>query len=129
MLDVTAFFAGLLGLMLVALSANVIFDRYRYRIAIGSGNNPMTERKIRAQANFAEYVPMALILMGVCENGGIPKGLLFGLGYLLLAGRISHAYSLLWWEPNKNGRIPFRQMGMVATFTTIVILSGMALSL
>lgn len=122
MLDVTAFFAGILGLMLVALSVNVIIDRYRYRLALGDGGHADTNRKIRAQANFAEYVPFALILMGIGEISGTEKELLGYLGVLLLFGRIAHAFSLLYFEPRFK-KIIFRQIGMVSTFTVIIVLS------
>ncbi len=122
MLDVTAFFAGLMGLMLVILSVNVIVDRYRYRVSLGDGGHKDTGRKIRAQANFAEYVPLALILMGVAEIQGVSADFLKVMGWLLVAGRISHAFSLMYYEV-KIGKILFRQMGMAATFTVIILMS------
>ncbi|MGE0754771.1 MAG: MAPEG family protein [Alphaproteobacteria bacterium] len=129
MLDVTAFFAGLLGIMLFLLSVNVIADRYRFRISLGAGDNEMTQRKIRAQGNFIEYVPMALILMALCEYGGASKAMLHGLGYMLFLGRLFHAYGLLVGETVAKSRILFRQIGMVATFTVLVMLSVMALGI
>ncbi len=122
MLDVTAFFAGILGLMLVALSVNVIIDRYSHRLSLGDGGHAYTNRKIRAQANFAEYVPFALILMGIGEISGTDKQILAYLGVLLVFGRISHAFSLLYFEPCHK-KIIFRQIGMASTFTVIILLS------
>ncbi|MFO0389611.1 MAG: MAPEG family protein [Alphaproteobacteria bacterium] len=122
MLDVTAFFAGILGLMLVALSINIIIDRYRYKVSLGDGGHADTNRKIRAQANFVEYVPFALILMVIGEISGTEKDILAYLGVLLVFGRISHAFSLLYFE-SRFKKIIFRQIGMVSTFTVIILLS------
>lgn len=129
MLDVTAFFAGILGLLLILLSVNVIIDRYRFRISLGAGEHDITKRKIRCQGNFVEYVPIALILMAVCEISGSSKALLHGLGYVLVLGRVFHAYSLLFGETGQKSSILFRQIGMGATFTVIITLSVMALNL
>jgi uncharacterized membrane protein YecN with MAPEG domain len=122
MLDVTAFFAGILGLMLVALSINIIVDRYKYKLSLGDGGHADTNRKIRAHANFVEYVPFALILMGIGEISGTEKDFLGYMGVLLVFGRISHAFSLLYFEPHFK-KIIFRQIGMVSTFTVILLLS------
>lgn len=128
MLTVTALFAGVLALVYVALSVHVIRGRYTNRLALGDGGNASMNRRIRAHANFAEYVPMALILMAVNELGGVSANTLVCFGVLLLAGRISHAYSILVAEARASGsHIKFRQAGMAATFTVIVILALMAI--
>ena len=123
MLDVTAFFAGILGLMLVALSVNVIIDRYRHHLSLGDGGHADTNRKIRAQANFVEYVPFALILMGIGEISGTEKDLLGYMGLLLVFGRISHAFSLLYIEPRFK-KIIFRQIGTVIILLSLIFTLG-----
>jgi uncharacterized membrane protein YecN with MAPEG domain len=45
-------------------------------------------------ANFAEYVPIALILLGFAESLKAPSVVLHLLGLALLAGRLLHAYAL-----------------------------------
>ena len=123
MVPVTAFFAGALALLFIALSVYVIRNRYTLRLPIGHGGDVPMERRIRAHANFAEYVPLALVLMAVNELNGMPQGYLALLGGLLAAGRVFHAYSILVAETRSRPRILFRQTGMGATLTVIAILA------
>ena len=63
---VTPLYAGLLTLWFTLLSVRVMNLRRR-GIAFGDGGDIGVTRIIRAQANFAEYVPLALLLMGFLE--------------------------------------------------------------
>ncbi len=49
---------------------------------------------IRAHGNFAEYVPLTLLLMALCELAGVGALWLHLGGVLLLAGRILHAIGI-----------------------------------
>ena len=64
-LAVTALYAGLLGLLFFALSINVIGKRRSEHVALGHDGKPRLERAIRAHANFAEYAPFVLLMMGL----------------------------------------------------------------
>jgi uncharacterized membrane protein YecN with MAPEG domain len=125
MFPVTSVFAAISAFILVALSLNTIRTRQSQRVLIGDGDNEIMQRAIRAQANFVEYVPLALLMMAMLEADDTSGWLLFSLGIILLAGRISHAYSLLVYE-TKNAelpieqRIPFRKYGMIATLMVIL---------
>jgi len=127
MVHVTAFFAGILAIAYIALAFIVIRGRYAGRVAIGDGGDKIMERKIRAHANFAEYVPMALILMGFNEINGSSHFLLGLLGTALLAGRCSHAYSLIVAEVKQGNEFRFRMGGMIITFAVMGILALMAI--
>ncbi|PKL96614.1 MAG: hypothetical protein CVV18_01060 [Gammaproteobacteria bacterium HGW-Gammaproteobacteria-8] len=88
-------YAGLLGLVLIALSLQVVLLRRRHQVGIGSGQVQALERAIRVQANFTEYVPLALlllILLGI--SGRVADAALHGLAGALLLGRILHAVGL-----------------------------------
>ena len=62
------------ALIFVLLSMRVIQMRGdRPRSALGDGSNPALERRIRVQGNFAEYVPMALILLLFVELQAQPR--------------------------------------------------------
>jgi len=128
MVHVTAFFAGILGFLFLALSANVIKSRRKMRLALGDGGDAEIARKIRTQANFAEYVPFALLLMGIDEINGFSHALLILIGIVLVVGRLSHAYGLLVAELASIGdkRFKFRAIGVVCTFSVIAVLSLMA---
>ncbi len=62
-LSVAPLYAALLGFLLVYLSIRVIRLRRRLEVAIGAGGEAAIERAARVQANFSEYLPIALILL------------------------------------------------------------------
>ncbi|MGI9379312.1 MAG: MAPEG family protein, partial [Methyloligellaceae bacterium] len=64
---VTPVYAGFLTLIFVFLSFRVIQFRRTARIALGDAGDRELFRRCRVQANFTEYVPLALILMGLAE--------------------------------------------------------------
>ena len=90
-LTVTPLFAALLAFLYLFLSATIVRGRYRYAIPLGDGGNAEFQRKIRAHGKFAEYAPLALVLMALAEIGGTDVRVLYGTGTLLLAGRLVHA--------------------------------------
>ena len=116
-MQIVPFYAGLLALVFVVLSVRVIRQRRGAKVAIGPGGNPSLERAMRVHANFAEYVPFAVVLLALMELQRAPAFLLHALGLVLLAGRLVHAYGVS--QPNENFR--FRVTGMMATFATLVI--------
>ncbi len=116
---ITAIYAALLGLLLLVLSINVIRIRRSDRISLGAGDNPLLERRIRAQGNFAEYVPIALILIAIVESTGGDGLLVHGLGTVLLVGRLAHAIAL----SSLTLRPMFRTVGMLATIAVIAAAS------
>lgn len=126
MVPVTAFFAGLLTLVYLVLTFSVIRGRYVHKVALGDGGHSDMMRRIRAHANFAEYVPLILVLMALNELSGASGELLAVFGVLLVLGRIFHAYSLTIHEV-KRQRIIFRQIGTVTTLTILIILALMAM--
>lgn len=119
----TALWAALLAPLCLWLSMRVIGQRRRARIAIGTGGDPALERAMRAQANFAEYVPFALVLMALAEAGGTPTWVIHPLGAALLAGRLAHGWGIAR-EPEDYR---FRVGGMMATFSVIALAALAAL--
>jgi uncharacterized membrane protein YecN with MAPEG domain len=97
-------FAGLHGLLLLALSAQVSRWRYRARAGLGDGGNADLARRIRVQGNFVEYVPLALVLLVLLELGGLAPAWLWVAGAALLAGRLLHAWGLSRSEGPSFGR-------------------------
>lgn len=115
-MPVTALYAGLLALLFVYLAVRVIQLRREGRVAVGDGGNALLLRRMRVHANFAEYVPLALILMALAESLNTWTWLLHIFGVALLAGRISHAYGV----SQLRETYIFRTIGMVATFAVIL---------
>ena len=69
--SITALYAGILALLVVALGINVTVHRVRLGVPLGDGDNPQMLRMIRLHGNAVEYIPIALVLMLVYEvNGG-----------------------------------------------------------
>eukprot|EP01023_Acetabularia_acetabulum_P067809 TRINITY_DN9452_c0_g1_i4.p2 TRINITY_DN9452_c0_g1~~TRINITY_DN9452_c0_g1_i4.p2 ORF type:complete len:134 (-),score=22.20 TRINITY_DN9452_c0_g1_i4:24-425(-) len=112
----TALFGGIFGFILVLLSANVIITRRSKGISLGSFGDPLMERRMRAQGNFCEYVPMGLILVAVIElTDVVPEWVVYLLGGVLLVGRLLHATAFFSEHPWMFGRVG----GMAFTLTTI----------
>lgn len=113
----TPLWAALLALLYIVLTVQVIRARYRTRVAIGSGGDAALERAIRAHANFAEYVPLILILLLLLELQGAWPWLVHLLGLLLLLGRASHAFGI----SSTEEVLIRRQIGTVATLTVLSV--------
>ena len=94
MMQITLIYAGLLGLLFLLLSFWVVKRRAQFRVMIGEGEAPEMLSAIRAHGNFAEYVPLTLLLMALCELAGVGALWLHLGGGLLLAGRILHAIGI-----------------------------------
>jgi len=117
-------YAGLLGLVLLGLSYNVVRLRRKHQVGIGTGDVPELARGIRAHANFCEYVPLALILLfGLALAGAAPIWALHGLGAALVIGRILHAIGL----SRTAGASAARVWGTLLTWIVVLFSSGAAI--
>ncbi len=112
----TSIYAAILTVLFLALSVRVIARRRASRILLGTTGNPDLERAARAHANFAEYVPLGLVLLMLIEHVS-PAWLLHAVGVALVLGRIAHAAAL--WRPAPAPRL--RAAGMTLTFTALTI--------
>lgn len=116
MLRVVPLYAAALAPLFVLLSFRVIRLRRGAGKALGTDGLPDLERQARVQANFAEYVPFALLLLAMAELRGVWAPLLHALGLLLVGGRCSHA-----WGVSRTPEVfRFRVAGMVSTFTVLL---------
>jgi uncharacterized membrane protein YecN with MAPEG domain len=91
------------------------------KISLGDGGQAPMLRRIRGHANFAEYVPLALVLMAVLELSHLSPLLLHALGVTLLAARLLHGIALSFSEQFFLGRF----WGTLLTF--VVVLAGAVL--
>jgi uncharacterized membrane protein YecN with MAPEG domain len=111
-LQIVPVYAALLGALFVILSVRAIGARRAARVAIGPLGQEPLDRRVRAHANFAEYAPLALVLLAFAELRGAP-GLALHAGCLaLLAGRAAHAWGISQAAENFRWRVG----GMAATF-------------
>jgi uncharacterized membrane protein YecN with MAPEG domain len=115
-MTVTPLYAGLLALWFLVLSARVISGR-RAGIPIGDGGDPTLLRAIRGHGNFAEYVPLVLVMMVILELSRFSIYAIHLIGVLLLVGRLLHGYALSFTERFKFGRF----WGIILTFLALLI--------
>lgn len=116
---ITAFYGGLLGITFMYLSILVIQGRRSGKISLGDGGDNHFLGVIRAHANFAEYVPLILVLMLVAEINQAHVAVLHSAGFALLIGRLVHAYGL----KHHSGASWQRVSGMLLTFIALIGLS------
>lgn len=126
-ITVTPLYAGLLALLFIALSMRAIAARRRARLALGTGDNPALLRATRVHGNFAEYVPLALLLFLLLELQGVPALLLHALGAALLLARLVHAWGVA--HTNENFRYRVAGMGLTLTMLGLAALANLALAL
>lgn len=91
---ITMLYAGILGLMAIALGFLAGSQRGQKKISIGDGGDPELLLAMRRHGNFVEWVPLTLILMGMLEMGGVGAGAIHAMGASLVVFRISHAAAL-----------------------------------
>ena len=95
--------------------------RGRVGISLLHADNIELLEKIRRHQNFVEYVPLALILIGVLELNGSSPTFLHGLGVALVIARVAHAKGLFY----DNIRHPLRAIGAAGT-ALITVVAGIA---
>lgn len=113
--------ATLINLWLASRTGRV---RMAAKVSIGDGGNPQLLARMRAQANFIEYTPFFLILLGLVEfaHGSATWLWLVAIAYIL--ARIAHAFGMDRPAPN-----PFRMAGILVTFAVLLGLSIYALTI
>jgi len=117
---ISAIYASVLAIVFVILSYRVARRRVSSHVGLGTGDNRELERLIRIQGNFAEYVPLALLLLLIYEFGGGPAWAIHLAGAALLIARLLHAAGLT----RSSGRTTGRFTGIIATWLVIL---GLAL--
>ena len=116
---ITPIYAGLIALIFFALSWRVIAYRRANRLSLGDEGDRSLLRRMRAQANCAEYAPFGLLLLLLLELQGASLGMLHAMGACLLLGLAFHAYGFA----SKPMNLPMRQAGMILTFVQLIATS------
>jgi uncharacterized membrane protein YecN with MAPEG domain len=89
-LPITLTIAGAAAILNIWLAMRVGRLRRALPVNVGDGGDERVQRRMRAHANFAENMPIALILIALIElatGGGL---LLWGAGILFVLARIAH---------------------------------------
>lgn len=118
MLTITPIYAGLAGLIFFAISLRVSLRRLTSQVSIGAGEDKELTQRIRIHGNFAEYVPMILILMALAEFQGMPPLATHLAGVVMIAGRLAHLTGM---KTARTG--PARRFAAVSTYLLILLLS------
>lgn len=95
-LPITSLLAGLFALMMVPLSLQVSLRRVRLGAGPGAEGDDTLRRRVRAHGNFIEYIPTALVAVGLMELGGAARPLVLGLAAAFLSSRLVHALGMLY---------------------------------
>jgi len=124
MLIITSIIAAVLTGIFVRLSFAVIGLRRKNKVGLGTGGHEDLERAIRAQGNFAEYVPFGILLIACLELNKAPWWLVAIPGITLIIGRVIHAVGIHTPPPDFSKRV----LGMKFTFFTLMALIVLNLS-
>jgi uncharacterized protein len=114
-MHITALYAAPLALFYLVLTGRTILFRRANKISIGDGGNPAMLRRMRVHGNFAEYAPLALLLMALAESMHAAPWMMHALGVSLVVGRLTHAAGLA--QEVRGGLL--RVAGMAVTLTHI----------
>ncbi|HEY2190333.1 MAG TPA: MAPEG family protein, partial [Caldimonas sp.] len=106
-------------LLFVVLSVRTLLLRRTLGIAIGDAGNESMLRAMRVHGNFAEYVPLSLLLMYLVEVTGASPLYVHALGFAVIAGRVSHAIGVSRLKEN----YAFRIVGITLTLAPLVAAS------
>lgn len=112
----------LLVLIYIGLSAHVILQRRKFRVSLGTGQSPALEKAVRIHGNFAEYVPMMMVMLVVLEINRLSAVLLNVFWICLVISRLAHIIGL------SSNRQPHWARGLGMCLTGAVMI-GSALCL
>ena len=123
-LPVTLTAAGLAALMNIWIANRVGRVRGQEKVSIGDGGNARLIAAMRAHANYVEYTPFVLVLLGFIEVAVGSPWWLWTVALVYLVGRVAHALGMTTDNP-----LRLRMIGTVVTMLTLLGLGIYAISL
>jgi uncharacterized protein len=121
-LPITLTIAGAAAILHVWLSLRVSRLRRPLDIGVGDGGNEVLLRRIRAHGNFAENVPIFLILLGLLEFATGGSLWLWGAAILFILARILHVFGM-----DRKGANWMRVSGVSISWAVLLALGGYAI--
>ena len=111
MFQTTALYAAIMTVAMIVLANVVSAKRGRAGISILHGDDLDLALWMRRHGNFIETVPLALLLMMLCEARGLGPTWLHAIGITLLVARALHVIGL----DAKRVTTPLRLAGGIGT--------------
>lgn len=116
---ITATYAAVVALMMLALAYRVTTFRRRDGIGLGDQGSRDLQVTVRAHANLVEYGPIFVLLLFVGEMNGVGASGLHGAGLLFVLSRFAHAWGM---SGGAGGVHPGRILGIAGTWLAIVVM-------
>jgi len=118
-LPITMTMAGAATLLNIWLGFRVGQMRKAHRVSIGDGGAQPLLARMRAQANFVEYTPFFLILLGLIELAAGSATWLWAVGAVYILARLCHAFGM--------DRGPGNRLRTIGAVLTGLLLGGLAI--
>jgi uncharacterized protein len=112
--SITSGYLAVLALLYATLCLRVVRLRRKNQTGFGDGGDPALRSAIRAQAHFAEYVPITALMVAMLEMSGAPALQVHLLMATLLAARLLHPFGM-YAAPTTPRFFVGRVCGMVLT--------------
>lgn len=109
--------AAACAVLSVWMAVRITQIRRERKIFVGDGGDPALVARMRAQANFVEYAPFVLILLGLLELARGPSVWAWGYGLVFVVGRVCHVFGMDGWKLG-------RQIGALTTVAILLLLAG-----
>jgi uncharacterized membrane protein YecN with MAPEG domain len=123
-LPITLTIAGAAALLNVWLGFRVSLLRRRHKVSIGDGGEAAIATRMRAHANFVEYTPFFLILLGLVEYARGTHTWLWAVAILYILARLAHPFGL-----DRGGTNMLRIVGIAVTWLVLIGLAAYALAI
>jgi uncharacterized protein len=123
-MPITLTIAGAAAILHVWLSLRVSRLRRPLKVAFGDGGNEILLRRMRAHSNFAENMPLFLILLALLEFATGGDLWLWGAAILFVLARIAHAFGM-----DRPGANPLRVGGIAISWAVLLGLGFYAIFL
>jgi uncharacterized membrane protein YecN with MAPEG domain len=118
-MHITGIYVALATLLVLVLSTRVVVRRLSQRIGLGDGEDRELRKRIRAQANAIEYLPLALLLLGSLEWNQTQPAILHACGIVLIVARVLHGFGL----SRSGGMSAGRLTGTGLTWTVMLVMA------
>ena len=124
--SITSGYLAVLALLYATLCLRVVRLRRKNQTGFGDGGDPALRSAIRAQAHFAEYVPITALMVMMLEMSGLPALRVHLLMAALLLSRLMHPLGMYAGPKTMAFRI-FRTGGMTLTILLLIVCAVMIL--